>query len=129
MILVWEGTKRSGRVEESHPRVRAYAKNQNLGLEVPYLMGALPGCYLPDFSVRIDGGNPKPLNLIVEVKGYRGGNAKEKANTMNACWVAGVNNPRKFGRWAFAAFTAVYEIAAGFDRLVASLAGAARAAE
>ena len=27
---------------EAHPRVRAYVKNQNLGLEVPYLMGSTP---------------------------------------------------------------------------------------
>ena len=30
------------RVAEAHPRVRAYVKNQNLGLEVPYLMGSKP---------------------------------------------------------------------------------------
>ena len=30
------------RVAEAHPNVRAYVKNQNLGLEVPYLMGCKP---------------------------------------------------------------------------------------
>ena len=80
------------RVAESHPRVRAYVKNQNLGLEVPYLMGATPRRYIPDFIVQIDDGQEEPLNLIVEVKGYRGENAKEKANTMRAYWVPGVNN-------------------------------------
>ncbi|CAM5554753.1 hypothetical protein ATER59S_04568 [Aquamicrobium terrae] len=106
------------RVVESHPRVRAYVKNQNLGLEVPYLMGATPRRYIPDFIVRIDDGGDEPLNLIVEVKGYRGENAKEKANTMRAYWVPGVNNLGKFGRWAFAEFTAVYEMDAGFKALV-----------
>ncbi len=106
------------RVVESHPRVRAYVKNQNLGLEVPYLMGATPRRYIPDFIVQIDDGEQEPLNLIVEVKGYRGENAKEKANTMRAYWVPGVNNLGKFGRWAFAEFTAVYEMDAGFKALV-----------
>jgi len=106
------------RVAESHPRVRAYVKNQNLGLEVPYLMGATPRRYVPDFIVQIDDGQAEPLNLIVEVKGYRGENAKEKANTMRAYWVPGVNNLKKFGRWEFAEFTAVYEMDAGFKSLV-----------
>lgn len=106
------------RVAESHPRVRAYVKNQNLGLEVPYLTGATPRRYIPDFIVQIDDGKEEPLNLIVEVKGYRGENAKEKANTMRAYWVPGVNNLGKFGRWEFAEFTAVYEMDAGFKALV-----------
>lgn len=106
------------RVAESHPRVRTYVKNQNLGLEVPYLMGATPRRYVPDFVVLIDDGGEEPLNLIVEVKGYRGENAKEKANTMRAYWIPGVNNLGKFGRWAFAEFTAVYEMEAGFKALV-----------
>ena len=106
------------RVAESHPRVRAYVKNQNLGLEVPYLMGATPRRYIPDFIVQVDDGGDEPLNLIVEVKGYRGENAKEKANTMRAYWVPGVNNLKKFGRWAFAEFTAVYEMDAAFKALI-----------
>jgi type III restriction enzyme len=61
--------------------------------------------------------SPDPLNLIVEIKGFRGEDAKEKANTMRAYWVPGVNNLGKFGRWAFAEFTAVYEIEAEFKRI------------
>lgn len=106
------------RVAEAHPKVLAYVKNQNLGLEVPYLMGSTPRKYLPDFIVRVDDGQAEPLNLIVEIKGYRGEDAKEKANTMRAYWVPGVNNLGKFGRWAFAEFTAVYQIQVEFDRLI-----------
>lgn len=108
------------RVAEACPRVISYAKNHNLGLEVPYLMAGQPHKYLPDFIVQIDDGHPQPLNLIVEVKGYRGEDAKEKANTMNAYWVPGVNNLGKFGRWAFAEFTAVYEIDSNFNKLIES---------
>ena len=47
------------RVAESHPRVRAYAKNQNLGLEIPYLMAGQRRRYIPDFIVRIDDGRAR----------------------------------------------------------------------
>jgi len=112
------------RVLESHPRVLSYVKNQNLGLEVPYLHGSTPRKYLPDFIVRIDDGHttaegePDPLNLIVEVKGYRGEDAKDKANTMRTYWVPGVNNLGKFGRWDFAEFTAVYQMDKEFAQVV-----------
>ncbi|MGA7934198.1 MAG: restriction endonuclease subunit R, partial [Kovacikia sp.] len=106
------------RVAEVHPRVRAYVKNQNLGLEVPYLHGSTPKKYLPDFVVQIDDGQPDLLNLIVEIKGYRGEDAKEKASTMRTYWVPGVNNLGNFGRWAFAEFTAVFEIEAEFNKLI-----------
>jgi len=108
------------RVVEAHPKVRAYVKNQNLGLEVPYLMGSTPKKYIPDFIVQVDDGHSDPLNLIVEIKGYRGEDAKEKANTMRAYWVPGVNNLERYGRWAFAEFTAVYEIEAEFNKLIAA---------
>ena len=46
---------------------------------------------------------------------------------MRAYWVPGVNNLEKFGRWAFAEFTAVYEIEEEFDQLLETLgAGTAR---
>lgn len=109
------------RVAEAHPRVRAYVKNQNLGLEVSYLMGSTSRKYIPDFIVQVDDGHPDPLNLIVEIKGFRGENAKEKANTMRAYWVPGVNNLAKFGRWAFAEFTAVYEIESEFGKMIGAL--------
>ena len=88
-----------------------------------------PREYLPDFIVRIDDGRPDQLNLIVEIKGYRGEDAKEKANTMRAYWVPGVNNLGKFGRWAFAEFTAVYEIEAEFEKLIAAHLAASAPAE
>jgi type III restriction enzyme len=108
------------RAAELNPRVRAYVKNQGLGFEVPYLLGTTPKKYLPDFIVRIDDGHGGDLlNLVVEVKGYRGEDAKDKANTMDAYWVPGVNNLGTFGRWAFAEFKeSVYAIAANFDALI-----------
>ncbi len=90
---------------ENSPRVLAYVKNHSLGFEVPYLLGSEPRKYRPDFIVKVDDGVPgDSLNLIIEVKGYRGEASIEKANTMKAFWVPGVNNLKKFGRWAFVEF-------------------------
>ena len=111
------------RVAEGHSRVRSYVKNQGLGLEVPYLHGSVQRKYLPDFVVQVDDGRSDLLNLIVEIKGYRGEDAKEKASTMRTYWVPGVNNLGGFGRWAFAEFTAVFEIEAEFQKLIDSLLG------
>jgi type III restriction enzyme len=109
------------RVAESHPRVKTYVKNQGLGLEVPYLLGTTSRRYIPDFIVQVDDGQDDLLNLVVEIKGYRGEDAIVKANTMRSYWVPGVNNLRKFGRWATAEFTSVYEIDADFDKLIQKL--------
>jgi Endonuclease domain len=72
------------RVAESHPQVRSYVKNHNLGLEVPYRYGSETRRYLPDFIVLVDDGHGPDdlLHLIVEIKGYRREDAKEKATTM-----------------------------------------------
>jgi len=110
------------RVAESHPKVIAYVKNQNLGLEVPYRYGSEMRKYLPDFIVLVnDGYGPEnPLQLIVEIKGYRREDAKEKKSTMETYWVPGVNHLKTYGRWAFAEFTEVYQIESDFAAKVAS---------
>ena len=50
--------------------------------------------------MRVDDGQGSDdlLNLVVEIKGYRGEDAKDKANTVDACWVPGVNNLGTPGR-------------------------------
>jgi type III restriction enzyme len=109
------------RVAEAHPRVRSYVKNQGLGFEVPYLYGSTQRKYIPDFILQIDDGRDDLLNLIVEIKGFRGEDAKDKANTMKTYWIPGVNNLGKFGRWQFAEFTEVFEIDSGFHKLIETL--------
>ena len=108
------------RVAESHPRVRAYVKNHNLGVEVPYRYGSETRKYLPDFIVLVDDGHGENdlLHLIVEIKGYRREDAKEKKATMETYWVPGVNHLGTHGRWAFAEFTEVYQIEADFEAKV-----------
>tara|TARA_R100001143_G_scaffold62974_1_gene67924 strand:+ start:9080 stop:12154 length:3075 start_codon:yes stop_codon:yes gene_type:complete len=100
------------RVAEAHPKVLAYVKNHNLGLEVPYRYASESRKYRPDFIVQVNDGNGEddPLNLIVEIKGYRGEDAKEKKSTMDTYWVPGVNQLGAYGRWAFAEFTDVFQM-------------------
>lgn len=106
------------RVAEAHPQVKAYVKNHNLGLEVPYQMGSNRRIYRPDFIVLVDDGRGENdlLHLIVEIKGYRREDAKEKKNTMDIYWVPGVNHLKKYGRWAFAEFGDVYQMQDDFDK-------------
>ncbi len=110
------------RVAEAHPKVKAYVKNHNLGLEVPYRYGSETRKYLPDFIVLVDDGHgpDDPLHLIVEIKGYRREDAKEKKSTMETYWVPGVNHLEEYGRWAFAEFTEVYQIETDFAAKVES---------
>jgi type III restriction enzyme len=112
----WEGE--FCRVVESHPRVRAYIKNQGLGLEVPYRYGSNMRKYIPDFIVRLDDGHEDCLNLVVEIKGYRGEDAKEKKSTMDTYWVPGVNHLGTFGRWAFLELKDIYLIQDQFGAIV-----------
>ena len=123
------------RVAEAHPKVIAYVKNHNLGLEVPYRYASETRKYLPDFIVLVDDGHPAHtdgtpdlLHLIVEIKGYRGEDAKDKASTMKTYWVPGVNHLGTHGRWAFAEFYDVYalesdfatKVAGKFDQMIAN---------
>ncbi|HTE44642.1 MAG TPA: DEAD/DEAH box helicase family protein [Gemmatimonadaceae bacterium] len=112
------------RVVEGHPRVRAYVKNHGLGLEVPYRFGSEMRRYLPDFVVLVDDGHGVDdlLRVVIEIKGYRREDAKEKKSTMDTYWIRGVNNLKTFGRWAFAEFREMHTIDADFAKLVEAAA-------
>ncbi len=83
---------------------------------MPYQFGGESRRYRPDFIVRVDDGRGEDdlLNLVVEIKGYRGEDAKEKKSTMDTYWVPGVNNRGDWGRWAFVELTDVWEISGDF---------------
>lgn len=117
----WEGE--FCRVAEKHPRVRSYVKNHSLNFEVPYRCRTENRMYRPDFIVRVDDGHGDEdlLNLIVEIKGYRGEDAKDKRNTIETLWLPGINRAGRHGRWAFAEFTSVYAIEEEFKKRVESL--------
>ena len=113
------------RVAEAHPAVLAYAKNEGLGLEIPYRHGSEPHIYLPDFILLLDdgAGAGDPLHLIVEIKGKRRESDKDKKMAVETYWLPGVNRLARFGRWDFAEFRDVHEIEADFAALVAGLRG------
>jgi type III restriction enzyme len=108
------------RVADSHERVLAWVKNHNLGFEVPYRAGGEARRYRPDFILRIDDGRgpEDPLNLVVEIKGFRNEDAKDKAETMRTYWVPGVNNLGTMGRWDFAEFTDKWTIQTEFEAVI-----------
>ncbi|MBN7764075.1 DEAD/DEAH box helicase family protein [Nitratireductor aquibiodomus] len=104
------------RVADKHSRVLAWVKNHNLGFEVPYSASGEARRYRPDFILRVDDGRgpDDPLNLVVEIKGARDEDDKDKAETMRTRWVPGVNALGDYGRWDFAEFTDVWTIASEF---------------
>lgn len=104
------------RVAEHHPSVLSYVKNHSLGFEVPYRAAGEVRRYRPDFIVLLnDGHGPDdPLNLVIEIKGARDEDDKDKAETMQTLWVPGVNNLGSHGRWAFAEFKDVWTIPTEF---------------
>ncbi len=110
------------RVVEGHPQVLAYVKNQGLQFTVPYRCGSEMRQYVPDFIVLVDDGRgpTDPLQLVIEIKGYRREDAKEKKLAMETYWVPGVNHLGTFGRWAFAEFRDVFDIESGFEKKVQS---------
>lgn len=122
------------RVAEQHPQVKAYVKNHNLGFEVPYRYGSEHRIYRPDFIVLVDDGHEDGdlLHLVVEIKGFRREDAKEKKSTMDTYWVPGVNNLGSHGRWAFTEFADVWlmqtdfaaKVAAEFDKMIQTKASA-----
>ena len=83
----------------------------------------------------VDDGNGDDdlLHLVVEIKGYRGEDAKEKKLTMDTYWVPRMNHLGSYGRWAFTEFTDVWamqdEFEAGIEtysgRMIETAAGAA----
>jgi type III restriction enzyme len=79
--------------------VRFYARNDGLGLVIPYAYMGVAHNYEPDFLVRLDVPGPD-LTLVLEVKGYEDDQTKAKHGAAKR-WVAAVNNWGKLGRWAF----------------------------
>ena len=99
------------------PRLYSYPASLSLGLESPaFALGkAVNNFICSAHSARCNRNNVRVAHSNVSSM-----SAKDKANTMHSYWVPGVNNLGKFGRWAFAEFTEVFEIEAKFNELIAS---------
>ncbi len=108
------------RVAENHPKVLSYVKNQGLGFAVPYNDGQVARDYVPDFIVQVDDGygSENPLNIVIEIKGFKNEQVKLKKDTMKDKWITGVNALGVYGRWAFDQFESVFEIDREFRELI-----------
>lgn len=79
--------------------VRFYARNDGLGLVIPYEYLGVAHNYEPDFLVRLELA-PLDLTLLLEVKGFEDNQTRAKHGAARR-WVAAVNNWGKLGRWMF----------------------------
>ena len=59
-----------------------------------------------------------PLNVIVEIKGFKNEQVKLKKETVTEKWAPGVNALGSYGRWVFEQFDSVYEIDREFRELI-----------
>lgn len=81
---------------EASEQVQFFARNDHLGLEIPYELYGVAHKFIPDFIVRLKNG----ISLILEVKGMHG--EKEDAKFQAAKrWVSAVNNWGRMGEWQF----------------------------
>ncbi len=87
---------------DAHTRVKAFVKNDHLGLSIPYRFqeGEEGHQYMPDFLVVVDAEDGQETKLILEVKGYRHNQVMAKHQAARK-WVDVVNREGAWGRWAF----------------------------
>jgi type III restriction enzyme len=81
---------------------RCYARNDGLGLTIPYEWYNVDRSYEPDYLVRlaIPATEAPELTVVLEIKGMLSEEDKAKHEAARR-WVAAVNNWGKLGRWAF----------------------------
>ena len=96
----WE-TSAAFRIEKAvqEGAAKFYARNDDLGLVIPYEHDKVDHNYEPDFLVRL-ATSGCDLNLVLEIKGYEDDRAKAKHQAAQR-WVSAVNNWGKLGRWEF----------------------------
>jgi type III restriction enzyme len=92
--LTWESS--AGFRLESSDAVRFYARNDHLGLTIPYEYMGIDHAYEPDFLVRLSNG----VTVVLEIKGFENDKVQAK-HTAAIRWVAAVNNWGQLRRWTF----------------------------
>ena len=90
----WEA--RAASELDRHPRVVAWAKNDHLGFEIPYLYKGARRKYRPDFFIRLASGK----TIILEVKGQDDEEQQTKRRYLDE-WVRAVNAHGGFGVWGW----------------------------
>ena len=77
-----------------HPNVKAWAKNDHLNFEIPYMFQGIVHKYRPDFLVRLS----DDTYLIIEVKGIPTQQDQVKWEYLKE-WIQAVNEYGGFGKW------------------------------
>ena len=90
----WESS--AGFRLESGDAVQFYARNDHMGVTIPYEYAGIDHAYEPDFLVRLRNG----LTVVLEIKGFEDDQTKAKHNAANR-WVEAVNNWGQLQKWAF----------------------------
>jgi type III restriction enzyme len=81
--------------------VRFYARNDGLGLTIPYEYCGVDCAYEPDFVVRMAVPQGEPdLTIVLEIKGHEDNQTAAKEEGARR-WVRAVNAWGKLGRWDF----------------------------
>ena len=101
----WERTV--ARALDESPRARAWAKNERLGLTIPYRHGATTHHHVPDFLVELADGS----FLLVEVKGLEREQDRSKEAGARR-WVDAVNHWGRLGRWRYAKIHSPHQLEA-----------------
>ena len=101
---------------DQHDDVEAFVKNEGMGFGIPYLHNGEMHEYLPDFLLRLRGGNH---HLILEVKGYD--ERKEIKRSAAQRWVNAVNADGKYGYWYYAVIGSADEVDGELDKIAPEL--------
>lgn len=109
----WEG--QAARKLDECELVKHYARNDHLGLVIPYEFMGQEHSYEPDFLVRL----VNDLNLLLEIKGFEVHNPELNNAKHGAArrWVEAVNNLKDFGRWEFLVVRDMDDLLADLEKL------------
>jgi type III restriction enzyme len=77
--------------------VKFYARNDHLGLVIPYEFMNVNHSYEPDFLVRL----ANDVTVLLEIKGYEGESITMAKHEAAKRWVTAVNNWGQLGMWKF----------------------------
>lgn len=80
--------------------VCCYARNDGLGLTIPYEYMGVDHTYEPDFLVRLSTPGSGEMTLLLEVKSYEDDQAQAK-HTAARRWIMAVNHWGQLGQWQF----------------------------
>ncbi len=97
---------------DESPRVRAWAKNFRLGLEIPYQHKGAAHAFVPDFLVDLRShDNSAVEHVLVEVKGLE--REQDRSKDVGAQrWIAAVNHWGKLGHWRYIKIHSPYQLKA-----------------